>query len=333
MAYGRPHPWTGWSDTGGSCRQEGIVRVRRTVAASGLLAVALLAAGCGGKTTDSGGNKQAQVTVTQNADIAAMVPDQIRGKGTLTIATDASYAPNEFSTDGGKTFQGMDIDLGNAIGKVLNMPVKFVNTPFDGILSGLAAGKYQLGMSSFTDNPEREKTVDFVTYFKAGTSIAVPKGNPLGIKSQNDLCGKKVAAEKGTVQLDSLTKDALEDGTATLRGTCKKDGKPVPVAVPLPDQNAVNSALIAGRADAFTADSPVVEYQIKVTNGAVEQGGTATDVAPYGIAIPKNSATFKEAVQKAVQKLMDDGTYGQILQTWGLTDGAITQAKINGAGG
>lgn len=308
--------------------------VRRTVTASGLLAAAaLLVVSCGGKTTDSGANKQAQVTVSQAADIAALVPDQIKSKGTITIATDASYAPNEFSTDGGKTFQGMDIDLGNAIGKVLDMQVKFVNTPFDGILAGLAAGKYELGMSSFTDNAEREKTVDFVTYFRAGTSIAVQKGNPLGIKSQDDLCGRKVAAEKGTVQLDSLTKDALDDGTATLRGTCKKNGKPVPVAVPLPDQNAVNSALIAGRADAFTADSPVVEYQIKVTNGGVEQGGTATDVAPYGIAIAKNAGTFKEAIQKAVQKLMDDGSYTKIMETWGLTDGAITEAKINGAGG
>jgi polar amino acid transport system substrate-binding protein len=298
-----------------------------------LASAALLIVSCGGKTTDSGGNKQAQVTVTQAADIAALVPDQIRSRGTLTISTDASYAPNEFSTDGGKTFQGMDIDLGNAIGKVLNLQVKFVNTPFDSILAGLAAGRYNLGMSSLTDNPEREKTVDFVTYFKAGTSIAVQKGNPLGIKSSADLCGKRVAAEKGTVQLDSLTKDALDDGSVTLRGTCKKDGKAVPAAVALPDQNAVNSALVAGRADAFTADSPVVDYQVKVTNGAVEQGGTATDVAPYGIAMPKNAGTLKDAVQKAVQKLIDDGTYNQIMQTWGLTDGAITEAKINGAGG
>jgi polar amino acid transport system substrate-binding protein len=308
------------------------VRVRRTLAAPCLLAAAtLLVAGCGGKTTDSG-SKQAQVTVTQAADIAALVPEAIKSKGTIKIATDASYAPNEFSTDGGKTFQGMDIDLGNAIGKVLNLKVTFVNTPFDGILAGLAAGKYDLGMSSFTDNPEREKTVDFVTYFKAGTSIAVKKDNPLGIKSADDLCGKKVAAEKGTVQLDSLTKDIV-DGAPTLRGTCKKNGKPVPVAVPLPDQNAVNSALIAGRAEAFTADSPVVEYQVKVTNGAIEQGGTATDVAPYGIAISKRSGALKDAVQKAVQKLMDDGTYTTIMQTWGLTGGAIDQAKINGAGG
>jgi polar amino acid transport system substrate-binding protein len=297
-----------------------------------LAAAALLVAGCGGKTTDSG-SQQANVTVSQAADIAALVPAAIRSKGTLTIATDASYAPNEFSSDGGKTFQGMDIDLGNAIGKVLNLPVKFVNTPFDGILAGLAAAKYDLGMSSFTDTTEREKTVDFVTYFKAGTSIAVKKGNPLGIKSSGDLCGKKVAAERGTIQLDSLTKEKLDDGTVTLLGSCKKDGKPAPAAVPLPDQNQVNNALIAGRADAFTADSPVVEYQVKVTNGGIEEGGTAADVAPYGIAIAKNAGSLKDAVLKAVQKLISNGSYAKIMETWGVQPGAITDPKVNGAAG
>lgn len=310
------------------------MRVRRALAApSLLLAAALAVTGCSGKTTDSASGKQAQVTVTQAADIAALVPQPIRSKGTLTISTDATYAPNEFSTDGGKTFQGMDIDLGNAIGKVLNLKVKFVNAPFDGLVAGIAANKFDLSMSSLTDNPERERTVDFVTYFKAGTSIAVKKGNPLGIKTQNDLCGKRVAAEKGTTQLDLLTKDKLDDGTATIKGDCTKASKKAPTAVPLPDQNAVNNALVAGRADAFTADTPVVDYQAKLTGGSVEVAGPASGVAPYGIAMNKKAGALKDAVQKAVQKLIDDGTYAKILQTWGLSDGAVTKSVVNGAGG
>jgi polar amino acid transport system substrate-binding protein len=95
----------------------------------------------------------------------------------------------------------------------------------------------------------------------------------------------------------------------------------------------VNNALIAGRADAFTADSPVVDYQIKVTNGGIETGGEAADVAPYGIAIAKSSGQLKDAVLKAVQKLVTDGTYTKIVSTWGVTDGAITDPKINGAAG
>jgi polar amino acid transport system substrate-binding protein len=309
------------------------VRVRSTLVVLSLTAAAaLVLAGCGGQTTESG-SKQAEVTVSAAQDIAALVPAEIKNKGTLTIATDASYAPNEFSTDGGKTFQGMDIDLGNAIGKVLGMQVKWVNSPFEGLIAGLAAGKYDLSISSFTDTAEREKTVDFVTYFKAGTSIAVKKGNPLGIKGEADLCGKKVAAEKGTTQLALLTKDKLEDGSPTIKSNCTKAGKPAPVAVALPDQNAVNASIISGRADAFTADSPVVDYQVKITNGGVEPGGPATGVAPYGIALNKSSGTFKEAIQKAVKKLIDDGTYTKIMETWGLTDGAITDPVINGAGG
>ena len=310
------------------------MRAQRATVLVALSATATLAlAACGGKTTDSGDQKQAEVTVSQSADIAALVPQAIRSKGTITVGLDATYAPNEFSSDGGKTFQGMDVDLANAIGKTLNLQVKVTNSPFDGLLAGLAAGKYDLSMSSFTDTAEREKTVDFVTYFRAGTSIAVKKGNPLGIKDASGLCGVRVAAEKGTTQLDSLTKDKFEDGSATLKGTCVKGGKKAPVPVALPDQNAVNSALVSGRADAFTADSPIVDYQIKATDGGIEQGGETTDVAPYGIALPKSSGTFKEAVQKAVKKLIDDGTYTKILQTWGLTDGAITDPVINGAGG
>jgi polar amino acid transport system substrate-binding protein len=312
------------------------VKPQRSIAALALTAATALAlAGCGGKTTDSGagGQKQADVTASAASDLAALVPPEIKAKGTLTVGTDASYPPMEFSSDGGKTIQGADVDLGKAIAQTLGLKVKFVNAPFDGLLAGLAAGKYAFSMSAFTDNAEREKTVDFVTYYKAGTSIAVKKGNPLKIEGQEDLCGVRVAAEKGTTQLDSLTKAKFDDGTATLAGTCTKDGKKVPVPVALPDQNGVNAALIAGRADAFIADSPVAEYQIKQTNGQLEQGGESTDVAPYGIAIPKGAGTFKDAVQKAMQKLIDDGTYGKILDTWGLKDGGITESVVNGATG
>jgi polar amino acid transport system substrate-binding protein len=305
---------------------------RGPLAASALLvSAALLLAGCGGKTTETDTNKKTETGVQKDDALAAMVPDRIKSDGKLVIATDASYPPNEFKGSG-SAFQGMDIDLGNAIGKVLGLNVEFVNAQFDGILAGIDSGRYEAGLSSFTDNKEREKTVDFVNYFKAGTSIAVPKGNPKGIKGMMDLCGKKVAAEQGTVQLLSVQQDKDADGNPTLRANCKSAGKPVPVAVSQPDQNAVNAALTSGRADAFTADSPVVEYQVKLTNGGVEQGGETTDVAPYGMPLKKNDGDFAKAVQGAVQKLMDSGDYQKIMQTWGVESGALTKATVNAAG-
>lgn len=316
------------------------LRAGRQAAGTALMAVAVLAtatalAGCGGKTTDTKNKTTSTVELKKDDALAKMLPDRIRQKGEIVIAADASYAPNEFSNDGGKTFVGMDIDLGNAIGKVLGVKVKFVNANFDGILAGIEAGKYDLGMSSFTDRKDREQIVDMVTYFRAGTSIAVRKGNPLNITTAADLCGKRVSAERGTIQVDAITKEKDEDGNLTLLGQCLKDGKPAPVAVPQPDQNGVNGTLVANRADAFTADSPVVDYQVKVTNGDIEQGGETTDVAPYGIAVPKDKGDapeYSKAIQGAVKKLIDGGHYKKILDTWNLQTGAITDPQVNPAG-
>jgi polar amino acid transport system substrate-binding protein len=100
----------------------------------------------------------------------------------------------------------------------------------------------------------------------------------------------------------------------------------------LPDQNGVNQAVVSGRADAFISDSPVVSYQIKLENGQIDQGGTTTDVAPYGIAFPKGSP-LAPVVQKAVVALIADGTYSSIVSTWGLQAGAVADSKVNGASG
>lgn len=264
----------------------------------------------------------------RDAKAAAQVPASFKAKGTLTIATDASYAPNEFTAQGSGDIIGMDVDLGNSIGKVLGLNVKFVNASFDGILAGIEAGRYDLGMSSFTDTKEREQTVDFVNYFTAGTSTMVTSCNPKHINTTNDLCGKTVGAEQGTTQLDQLTKPDV-DGSVVKR--CQDAGKPAPNAKGFPKQTDVNTALQAGRIDAYLADSPVVDYALEQTGGVFKKVGGDLDTAPYGIAVPKDGGTLKTAVQLAVQKLMDDGTYKQILDHWGVSSGAITKSGLNGA--
>src|SRR5216117_163394 len=129
--------------------------------------VALVAAGCGGTktsaTTTTSGTTTAAAMST-NSKIAAEVPAAIKSKGTLKVAADATYAPNEFIGGNGKTVEGMDPDLGSALAKVMGLKAKFVNASFDTIIPGLSSGKYDLGMSSFTDTKAREKVVDFVTY-------------------------------------------------------------------------------------------------------------------------------------------------------------------------
>ena len=297
-----------------------------------LAAASLALTACGsGKTASSDDTKsKAKVTAAQQASLNDMLPAAVKSKGQLVMATDPSYAPIEFTKTGGG-FQGFDVDLANALGSTLGIKIVIRKATFDGILAGINAKRFDFAMSAFTDNTEREKANDFVTYFSAGTSIGVKKGNPKKISAQDDLCGLKVAAERGTIQATALTKKTA-DGAITLLGQCLKDGKKKPTPVLLPDQGGVNSAVVSGRADAFTGDSPIVAYQSKLENGQIELAGKTTDVAPYGIAFPKGSP-LAPLFQKAMAKLIADGTYTKIIANWGLQSGAVKASKVNGAGG
>jgi polar amino acid transport system substrate-binding protein len=260
--------------------------------------------------------------------LAALLPPTIAKAGVLKIATDASYAPNEFLKDGQGEPIGMDIDLGNAMAQLLGVKTEWSNTGFDGILAGINAGRYDMSLSSFTDTKKREEQVNFVTYLNAGTSIVVAKGNPKGVSDAAGLCGLKVGAENGTTQFDMLTKADVDDSVVKI---CSDAGKPAPEFSGFPTQNDVNVALASGRLDAYMADTPVAEYAVKVTGDKFEKVGSDVGVAPYGIALPKEPAELTTAIQKAMQKLMDDGDYGKILANWGLEDAGIKTAEVNKA--
>jgi polar amino acid transport system substrate-binding protein len=254
------------------------------------------------------------------SSIAAQVPAAVKTKGTLAVAADATYAPNEFIGSDGHTVVGWDADLANALGQVLGLKINMVNATFDTIIPGLVSGKYSLGMSSFTDTKERQQTVDFVTYYVAGTSFYVKASAGPSITSLADLCGHKVAVEKGTTQQADAQAQAAK---------CKAAGKTLTIQI-FNDQNAVNLALSSGRADVAMADSPVAAYQVKQSNGTFKLSGQPYGTAPYGIAIPKNSGMAKP-VLAALKHLMANGTYMKILDKWGVQGGAISDPAINGA--
>ncbi|MDT4891058.1 MAG: polar amino acid transport system substrate-binding protein [Pseudonocardiales bacterium] len=310
-------------------RPAGATRTAGTARAACILAVAgaLVLAGCSSKKSTTTSTSSTPAAPASSAavggDAASLVPAAVKSSGSLTIATDASYAPNEFKDTDGKTIIGMDVDLGNAIAAKLGLKASFQDVTFDQIIPGLAGGKYNLGMSSFTDTKDREGKVDFVTYFTAGTSVLVLKGNPAKITGPDDLCGHKVAIESGTTQ-------ELVDIPAKTKA-CTKAGKKAVVAVALPDQNAASLADQSGRADATLADSPVAEYQAKQPGAKFEVAGKSYSDAPYGIAIPKDAGTLKDAVLAAVKALIADGSYKTILDKWSIADGAITSPVIDGA--
>lgn len=303
------------------------VTMKRRIGIS-LVAVVMLVflAACGKSTPTQKG----AFGLSKDATLAAEVPSAIRSKGTLTIGTDASYAPSEFYAPDNTTIIGMDVDLGNAIGTVLGLKVQFVNAKFDTIITSIAGGRFDLGMSSFTDNTDREKTVDMVDYFQAGASIFVASNSTNNFTTLDQLCGKPVSVESGTTELDDISAQQPK---------CIAAGKPKIIEHVFPTQNGANLDVTTGRAVASLADTPVAQYQVKVTNGAVKVTGEYLSPAPYGIAIPRpvgtapGSAPLTKSIFDAVQKIFSSGAYMQILNKWGIASGAIAAPKINGATG
>jgi polar amino acid transport system substrate-binding protein len=292
-----------------------VTRTARRVASAMALASALtLASACGG--SSSGGNAKVTSGGTNTA-AAAKVPASIKTAGVVKVATDASYAPNEFFAADNKTIQGMDVDLGQAIGAELGVKFQFSNVTFDSIIPALG-NRYDVGIASFTDNKDREKVVDMVDYFSAGTSFMVPAGSSLAPKTVADLCGKTAAVEKGTTQLDDLTAQKKK---------CKL------TSLAFPDQNQANLALQSGRADVVMADSPVNAYAAKQSGGKFVIAGSIYGTAPYGIAVPKDAAHagLADAISLALQDLAATGKYQSILKKWGVQAGAVTAFGLNGA--
>ena len=296
----------------------------KLVARTGVVALTVLAlAGCGSSSSNTSSNA---TTATSSAAVAsggALVPAALEAKGTLDVATEAHYAPNEFIASDGHTIVGMDPDMMTALGEVMGLKVNMINANFETIIPGLAAGRYDIGASSFTDTKEREKTVDFVDYFSAGISFyAKTSANP-GVSELKDLCGKATAVEKGTVEQEEAEKQSK---------ACTKEGKKAVTVLSYPGQNAVNLAVSSGRAELGMADSPVVAYQIKQSDGQFKLIGKSYEFAPYGFAIPKTSG-MTTPILAALKHLIADGTYLKILTKWGIQAGAISTPTINGATG
>lgn len=292
-------------------------------------ALAGLTMACGAGGSGSGGTEpsatapaaQEVPAETKDNTLAAMVPGAISSDGKIIVGQDQSYAPNEFVDESGKVV-GFDVDLGNAIAQKLGLTAEYQNAAFSGILAGVGSGQYELAMSSFSVNAERMQTVDMVSYYSAGTSLAVPSGNPDKV-TLDDLCGKNVAVQQGTVQVDDLTERSDE---------CTRGGEAAINIQQFQAQTDVNLQVQTKRSQAMLADSPVIDYAVKQTNGAVEVVGEPYDSAPYGIALKKDQGTYAQAIQGAVQAIIDDGTYDKILAKWGLsTAGAVKKAELNPA--
>lgn len=296
---------------------------RSSLVLTSLVAAGLALSACGSNSlsTDNKSTAPAGATTTATVDpaLAAKLPAKIKAAGKIVIGTDATYQPNEYLDNDGKTVIGMDVDLFNAVMAKFGVKTEWSPSGFDSIILGVQSGKFDVGVSSFTVNPDREKQVNMVSYFKAGTQWVVAKGNPKKIDPEN-ACGLKIAVQKATVQVDDLNARSKK---------CTDAGKAAIEPLIDADQAKVTAMVQSGKAAAMLVDLPPAIAAIDSTGGTLELLGEQYDSAPYGYVLPKDQTAFGEAIVKALKALEADGTYTTILAKWKTEGGAISDFAVN----
>lgn len=310
---------------------------RRAMAASALAAGSLLVlAGCASASDADSGDaagpvEVAGIEITVDEAAAALLPADIAEAGKVKVATDAPYAPFEmFVEEGSDELTGVDVDLGHAIGAKLGVDFRFEQQAFDGIIPALQAGNFDVTITAMTSSVERMEVLTFVDYSASGTGILTSAGNPEGIESHLDLCGKSVAVQAATSQVDLVN--------GTWQDECAAAGLDPIKLSEFPSDADAQLAITSGKAVASLLTKPSAGYVAKTTN----DGGTFEVVedpkAPNGynatlngIGVLKQNEELAKAIQAALQSLIDDGTYEAILDQYGVTGIGIDEATINGA--
>lgn len=303
----------------------------RTAAGAGAAVLVLALAACGSSsssgaatpepTADAGSTPTAAVPEGADQAVVDLLPAAVKEKGELSVGMEAQYPPFEFYDTDNTTIIGFDADIANALAKHMGLKLVLNDAAFDSIIPSLASGRYDLGISGFTVTAEREKQVDFVTYYYEGDGLMVKAGDPSNLTIGDSLCGAKVAVLKGSTQ-------ALRSVPELDKG-CKSAGKPDIAATVVPGSNDLGLSLQSGRVDAVLTDGSNAAYAAKLSDGKFEVAtGQPYNPAPFGIASPKGNGMDK-AVQKALEAMLADGSYKAPLDKWGMQAGAIDTPKIN----
>lgn len=284
------------------------------VAAGGVLLLSL--SGC------SSPAPRTTATTSADAPLASLVPDAF--KDGIHVAS-GIYAPMVMRSDSGE-WSGFDYDLGQALSAELGVPFTFEVQDFTSIIPSLQSKKHDIIMFGMNDTAKREEVLDFTDYFQAGLAILVEKGNPAGITSMSDLCGKSVAVAKGTTQAEFVASESAKCASGSI------------TSIELPTENDAILAVKSGQAVADVFDAAPAAYTAQ-TSGDGKDFEVVHDpanpagygVAYTGIGVLKENADLTKALEAALQAVMDDGTYADLLAKYDLSDYGVPSATVNGA--
>jgi polar amino acid transport system substrate-binding protein len=298
------------------------------------LALALAACGAGGTSQSVGSKGTAQgggsgssaehtddISVGVKPDVKAvkLLPAAVKDRGTLSVAMDLTSPPTTFMASDNKTPIGFNPDMARLIAAKLGLKLRFNNVKFDTIITGLQAGRYDFTASTMGATKDRLKVLDMVDYFKAGTGVSVPYGNPQKLGTHT-LCGHRVGVQSGsTAELQWLPQLSKQD--------CTGKGRPAIEAVTLPSVNDALTQLVSKRIDAVMYDFTGLQW------AATQQPKTFDVLKPLvatktvAVALKKESP-LTPAVQAALQSVIDDPKYAQALGRWGFEDLGIKTAAM-----
>ncbi|MFD8026434.1 ABC transporter substrate-binding protein [Streptomyces lavendulae] len=310
--------------------RKGTGTLLRSVAALALLPLlTLTACGSGGEAPGTTAARAAPapaddpVAGVRTVDsIAALLPADVRAAGSLRVGSSVGSPPAAYYPDGqDKPPAGQDIEIADAVAKVLGVRLERQDASFETILPALGSGKYDVGTGNFGVTAERLKTIDFVTYVNDGQGFAVRTGSTAltgRVTDLTSLCGLTIGTGAGTTFEKTLTEQ---------RGVCAAAGrKPYEVKV-FSETGAVTTALQQGRIDVVMSTINGLRHQ------AAQPAARTTFLGEYhrfdvGFALKKGSP-LAPALQAAVNELIGNGTYARILQKWGTTASAIDTSRIN----
>lgn len=266
-----------------------------------LLTMTILAA-CGGAQKSGGESKPAAPAGGEAKPSGDGSLDRVKKAGVLKVAIDASYPPMETIDADGKTFIGFDVDYAKALAAKLGVKAEFQNVNWDGILTGLAGGRYDVIISSMNITPERQKEVNFVEYVKMSQVFVSRPG--VEVKSEADLAGKIIAVQAGTTS-ENLVNELKKSKVPNI-----KEIRSFPLATD------AFLELKNKRADVIVVDEPVGRYYAKEDTANFKVTGQAVTPEPVGVAIRKSDVELMKAIEKAVADLKADGTLTKLSNQW-----------------
>lgn len=253
------------------------------------------------------------------AQSAIAVPEKLKSAGVLRVAGDASFPPFFYLDQKGE-YQGFDADLARAVGEVLKVKVNFTNTKTEGLLTGIMANRFDVGMSGLIDRPVREESFDFVNYYRGGSSLLVKGGNPQKITPAT-ICGNDIAAGKGTA--------ADVSNIPALAKECEAAGKPPVKSVPFPDYNAAVLAVESGRVPAAMTLNAINAWIAAHSEGKVMDAGVVPGTFLIGVAVQKGNTELVNALYAAIDTLMKNGVYAKLLQKYNVANNPLDKPRIN----